>query len=163
MTTQRKSIYNFSTILLLMTAIAIFSGCAYRDARKTPPRTARDGEPRVYNMEVTAYCPCGICCGWERNWWGRPVYSSGPQKGQRKRVGITASGTRARPGVIAADTDIFPFGTVMYVPGYGYGVVEDRGGAIRGHRIDLFYRTHDQALEWGRQNKRVKVWTPSRR
>ena len=48
----------------------------------------------------------------------------------------------------------------MYVPGYGYGVVEDRGGAIRGRRIDLFYRKHSEALQWGRQTKRVQVWLP---
>ena len=95
--------------------------------------------PRVVRMEVTAYCPCGQCCGWERGRWGRPVFSSGPQRGQPKRVGITASGTRARPGTLAADTSLYPFGTIMYVPGYGYGRVEDRGGAIRGQRLDVFF------------------------
>ncbi len=88
------------------------------------------------------------------------MYSYGPQKGQRKEVGITASGARVRPGTIAADTRLFPFGTIMYVPGYGYGIVEDRGGAIRGHKIDLYFRTHQQALEWGRQHKQVRVWLP---
>lgn len=111
-------------------------------------------------MEVTAYCPCGTCCGWERGRWGRPVFSSGPQRGQRKRVGITASGSRARPGTLAADTSLYPFGTIMYVPGYGYGRVEDRGGAIRGQRLDVFFRRHQQALEWGRQPLDVQVWTP---
>ena len=36
-------------------------------------------------------------------------------------------GRRARLGTIAADTRRYPFGTIMYVPGYGYGRVEDRG------------------------------------
>ena len=123
------------------------------------PRERRD-KPRIETMEVTAYCPCGSCCGWHRDWLFRPVVSSGPQKGERKRVGITASGTRARPGTIAADTRLYPFGTILYVPGYGYGRVEDRGGAIRGQRLDLFFRSHASALEWGRQTLEIKVWLP---
>ena len=82
-------------------------------------------------------------------------------KGQRKEVGVTASGSRATPGTIAADTRIFPFGTIMHVPGYGYGRVEDRGGAIKGHKIDLYYHDHNDALKWGRQHIVVDVWLPS--
>ena len=140
--------------------VCVGSGCGLRDPRRSPPRRVSAAAAQVHQLEVTAYCPCGACCGWERNWWGRPVYSYGPNRGQRKEVGRTASGTRARLGTIAADTRLFPFGTIMYVPGYGYGVVEDRGGAIRGNKIDLYYRTHQQALEWGRQQLAVRVWLP---
>jgi len=49
----------------------------------------------------------------------------------------------------------------MYVDGYGYGRVEDRGGMIKGNHIDLFFRTHAQARKWGKQRKKVKVWLPS--
>lgn len=74
-------------------------------------------------------------------------------------MGVTASGTKAKKGTIAADTRYFPFGTVMFVPGYGVGKVEDRGGAIQGAaRIDLFFKTHQQALEWGRRRLKVQVW-----
>ena len=39
----------------------------------------------------------------------------------------------------------------MLIPGYGKGIVEDRGSAIKGpERIDLFYDSHDDALAWGR-------------
>lgn len=109
-------------------------------------------------MQTTGYCPCQKCCNWKRTWWGRPVYASGPLEGEPKEVGVTASGAEARHGTIAADTDRFPFGTVMYIPGYGYGRVEDRGEAIKGNRIDLFFDDHDEALQWGRKTKRVKVW-----
>ncbi len=145
---------------LLLVLATMLAGCSWRDPRRSPPRRLAASAAQVQRLEVTAYCPCGSCCGWERNWWGRPVYSYGPQKGQRKQIGLTASGTRARLGTIAADTRIYPFGTVMYVPGYGYGVVEDRGGAIRGQKIDLFFRTHQQALEWGRQHKDIRIWLP---
>ncbi len=73
-------------------------------------------------------------------------------------IGLTASGTKAKVGTIAADTSLYPFGTIVYVPGYGYGRVEDRGGAIKGQRMDLFFESHDDALQWGRQTKRVRIW-----
>ena len=109
-------------------------------------------------LTTTAYCDCGKCCGWKRNWYGRPVVAGGPMKGHPKKVGLTASGSKARQGTIAADTSFFPFGTVMYIEGYGYGRVEDRGGAIKGDRLDLFFETHKRALEWGRRTVPVMIW-----
>jgi 3D (Asp-Asp-Asp) domain-containing protein len=112
------------------------------------------------NLVTTGYCKCGKCCGWERTWYGKPVNSAGAKKGRKKLVGVTARGTRARRGTIAADTQVFPFDTVMYIPGYGYGIVEDRGGAIKGYHVDLFFSAHRKAMEWGRRVKRVKIWVP---
>jgi 3D (Asp-Asp-Asp) domain-containing protein len=113
---------------------------------------------RPVRMVVTAYCPCGACCSWERNWLFRPVVSSGPDRGRPKAVGVAADGSRAGRGTIAADTRYYPFGTGMTVPGYGYGVVHDRGGAITGPaRIDLFFSSHRQALRWGRKTLTVYV------
>ncbi len=104
-------------------------------------------------MVVTAYCPCGKCCAWKRSIWSCwlvPVHSSGPFKGKRKKVGITADGTRAKKGVIAADISKYPYGTRMYVPGYGWGEVHDRGREMQGNRIDVFFEDHDDALKWGK-------------
>ena len=62
------------------------------------------------------------------------------------------------PGTIAADTKYYPFGTIMYIPGYGKGVVEDRGSAIKGpKRIDVFFDSHRRAQKWGRQKLKVKI------
>ena len=61
-------------------------------------------------------------------------------------------------GTIAADTDYYPFGTEVYVPGYGWGIVEDRGGAIRGpERMDLFFKSHKRALRWGRERVGARI------
>ncbi len=63
-----------------------------------------------------------------------------------------------KDGTIAADTRYHPFGTRMHVPGYGWGVVEDRGGAIKGrNRIDLYFNSHNKALDWGRRTVKVKI------
>lgn len=131
------------------------SGCA------STPRPPRGEKPIVREMEVTGYCKCQKCCGWRRTWYGKPVVASGASEGKRKKVGQTAAGTKAKPGTIAADTKRYPFGTIMYIPGYGYGRVEDRGSAIKGEKIDLFFKSHQQALEWGRQRCNVKIWSGS--
>ena len=117
-------------------------------------------EARSICMEVTGYCDCGLCCGWRRNWFGMPVYSSGPLAGVKKEIGMTAIGARAIRGTIAADTSVLPFYTIVNVPGYGYGRVEDRGGDIRGNRLDLFFPSHREAQKWGRKKIWVTVWTP---
>lgn len=148
---------------IALLAVLVLSGCMLlRTGWGGSMRPPAHVPGRDYAMEITGYCPCGECCNWHRNWLFTPVVASGPHKGDRKKVGMTASGTKARPGTIAADTSIFPFGTIMYIPGYGYGRVEDRGGDIKGYHLDLFFRDHDDALHWGRVRKYVKVWLPGR-
>jgi 3D domain len=64
-------------------------------------------------------------------------------------------------GTIAADTRYYPFGTRMYVPGYGWGTVEDRGSAIKGpNRLDLYFDNYDEAMNWGRRRVRVRIEKP---
>ncbi|WNR43559.1 3D domain-containing protein [Paenibacillus roseipurpureus] len=80
--------------------------------------------------------------------------------------GITYSGIKVKRddkalSTIAADTKIFPLGTVLFIPGYGYGVVADTGSAIKGKKIDLYFNTKDQVYkEWGK--KTVKVFVVKR-
>lgn len=145
----------FVQALMLLGLCLILGGC--RGIR--PPR---DGRPVVKSLLVTGYCKCGECCSWHRTWYGRAVCSNGPDKGKRKVVGMTASGSMARPGTIAADTSRYPFGTIMHVEGYGFGRVEDRGSQVKGAHIDLFFRTHQQAVEWGRKKMRVRIWFPDK-
>jgi 3D (Asp-Asp-Asp) domain-containing protein len=53
--------------------------------------------------------------------------------------GITATGVPVTRGVVAVDPSVIPLGTRLYIPGYGYGVAADTGGAVRGNVIDLGY------------------------
>ncbi|WP_134682518.1 3D domain-containing protein [Brevibacillus migulae] len=75
--------------------------------------------------------------------------------------GVTYSGVKVRRGeysTIAADLRVFPLGTVLYIPGYGYGVVADKGGAIRGNKIDLYFPTkQDVYNQWGKKTLDVFV------
>src|SRR5690606_22559010 len=74
--------------------------------------------------------------------------------------GITYSGVRVKRDLystVAADLDIFPIGTILFIPGYGYGVVADKGGAIKGNRLDLYFETVDDVYKnWGK--KKVEVY-----
>ncbi|MCM8542990.1 MAG: 3D domain-containing protein [Lentisphaeraceae bacterium] len=113
-------------------------------------------------MTVTAYCPCATCCGWKVNRYGNPVFNYGSKRGYRKKVGYTSKGTRADIGTIAADSRSIPYGTKLYVQGYGFGVVEDTGGALKGNHIDIFFNSHSQAMRWGVKSMKVAVWAPEK-
>ena len=97
--------------------------------------TEREYELVTFNC--TAYCPCSICCGQWAN-------------------GITASGSTATAGRTIAASKTYAFGTEIEINGIVY-VVEDRGGAIKGNNIDIFFDTHAEALQFGRQQLEGKV------
>ncbi|MFI4916836.1 MAG: 3D domain-containing protein [Phycisphaerales bacterium JB060] len=63
--------------------------------------------------------------------------------------------------LVAADTDLLPFGTMLSIDGYSQGRVVpvlDRGGAIKGNRLDLLFPSHQAALEWGVRTLDVVIW-----
>ena len=102
-------------------------------------------------FEITAYCNCTKCVGiWsphhERNRYNGDFESR------------TASGTIPTAGrTIAADVNILPFGTQIYIQGLGVRVVEDTGSAVVGKVLDLFKECHTNALQWGRRNREVWI------
>jgi 3D (Asp-Asp-Asp) domain-containing protein len=103
-------------------------------------RSAKPSAPaaRTIRMLVTAYCPCKKCCG-------------------PNAQGITASGKHVSHNggrFVAADKSVLKLGTKLIVPGYaGETAVEvlDTGSAIKGNRLDVYYPSHQTALEWGKQ------------
>ena len=102
----------------------------------------QSGGWQIIRMRVTAYCPCPKCCG---------KYSGGP----------TACGHKILPAdvFVAADKK-YCFGTEVIVPGYSNEEpvkVLDRGGAIQGDRLDVFFNSHEEALEWGVKYLDIKV------
>lgn len=80
---------------------------------------------------LTAYCPCEICCGQWSN-------TENP---------VTASGNPAVEGVTIAAPSEFAFGTELVIDGHTY-VVQDRGGAITGNHLDVYFSTHEKALNF---------------
>jgi 3D (Asp-Asp-Asp) domain-containing protein len=113
-----------------------------KQQNNTEPNSENSNKWRIVRMKVTGYCPCSKCCG---------EYADG----------ITASGHKIRPGdtFVAADKR-YSFGTEMVIEGYSNSQtvkVLDRGGAIRGNKLDAFFHTHQEALEWGVKHVDVKV------
>lgn len=91
------------------------------------PRTAAV-PTNATTYKITAYCSCAKCCG--------------------KTTGRTASGTQATAGRTVAAPANFAFGTKLNIGGQIY-TVEDRGGAIKGNKIDIYVNSHAAALQWG--------------
>lgn len=76
----------------------------------------------------------------------------------------TASGARARVGLIAVDPRVIPLGTRMYITSldgkswvYGYAVAADTGGAIKGNKIDLYFNTVKECNQFGRRKAKVYI------
>lgn len=101
----------------------------------------QDGEPWLVSLgkfTITAYCPCAACCG--------------------KTDGITASGTKAAEGrTIAVDPNLIPYGTELVINGNTY-IAEDTGGSVKGRKLDIFFNSHLEALEWGVQEHEVFIY-----
>ncbi|MCJ7690823.1 MAG: 3D domain-containing protein, partial [Clostridiaceae bacterium] len=72
-------------------------------------------------------------------------------------TGATATRNTSGFSTVAVDPRVIPLGTKMYIEGYGYGIAEDVGGAIKGNRIDLFYNTRSESMNWGSRNVNVYV------
>ncbi|HRP63645.1 MAG TPA: 3D domain-containing protein [Phycisphaerales bacterium] len=108
-----------------------------------------DGRPirpaRTMTMLVTAYSPDERSCGK----WADGITASG--------YSVWTNGMK----MVAADTSILPFGSLVSIPGYDGGSVVpvlDRGGKIKGNRLDVLYPTHERALKWGAQRLEVTIW-----
>ncbi|WP_071460555.1 3D domain-containing protein [Bacillus massilinigeriensis] len=88
------------------------------------------------------------------------VESTGKHPGH-PGYGITYSGVKVKRDLystIAADLSVYPIGTILFIPGYGYGVVADKGGAIKGNKIDLYYETVDDVYQqWGKKTVEASI------
>ena len=69
--------------------------------------------------------------------------------------GITAIGRPAGHGIVAVDPSVIPLGTRLFIPGYGFAIAGDTGGAIVGHRIDLGFDSYSDAMRFGRREVTV--------
>ncbi|MEM9066657.1 MAG: 3D domain-containing protein [Planctomycetota bacterium] len=96
-------------------------------------------------MKVTAYSPDHRSCG---------IHADG-------QTATLHSVFTNDMKLVAADTRVLPFGSMITVPGYDSDrivPVLDRGGAIKGNRLDLLFPTHKAALQWGVKTIPITVW-----
>lgn len=104
--------------------------------KKQTPSQIKEKNQTLYNVKVTAYAPLdnksGICAD------NNPT--------------ITATGTYPTLGVCAVNPAKIPYGSLLYIPGYGYAIAQDTGAAIRnysGIAIDVVMETYEDAIKWG--------------
>lgn len=103
--------------------------------------------PIITTLNTSAYCSCEICCG--------------------KTDGKTASGKMATAWHTVAAGDDYPIGTIIYIPALvdkpngGWFVVEDRGGAISNEKLDVFFNTHEEAIQFGRKSLEAYIYIPN--
>lgn len=96
-------------------------------------------DKRTMEVTVSAYCPEKCCCG---KW----------------SDGKTATGSDAYTKGVAVDPKVIPYGSIVYVPEYGAALADDCGGAIKGDKIDVRFRTHREAIEWGKRRKHITIF-----
>ena len=138
-----STVISRSILLIAIIAMICFAfGCSIKNASGNEADKLSGPGWHTVKMRVTAYCPCPKCCG---------KYSDG----------VTANGHVISQGdrFVAADRR-FAFDTEMVIPGYNNSKtvkVYDRGGAIKGNRLDVFFNTHAEALQWGIQYLDVKI------
>ena len=116
------------------------------DEEDKTTEVSRDGEKYIpIRAIVTAYAPydnkSGMCND------GTPD--------------TTATNTKPKRGTIAADPKRIPYGTKLYIPEYGYGIVEDTGSALRKDkdniRIDVYMDTYEEAINWGKKEMTIYI------
>lgn len=92
-------------------------------------------------FRLTAYCSCEECCGiWAEC---RPVDEDGNE------IVIGDSGEVLEAGKsIAVDPEVIPYGTRVYIYGHEY-IAQDCGEAIKGNRIDIYFESHEETVEFG--------------
>ena len=140
MTMREKATYILLGVIAgLISAVVIFlqSADPVSINFSSPSSEVASDLSATFTMNVSAYCAGECCCG---KW----------------ADGFTASGVPAVGRICAAPPE-YPFGTVFEVEGYGEWVVQDRGGAIKGNKLDLLFPTHQAALEFGRKNLKVRI------
>jgi resuscitation-promoting factor RpfB len=71
---------------------------------------------------------------------------------------ITSTGQVLKKGIIAVNPNYIPYGTVLYVPGYGFGVAADTG-RLSARMIDLGY-TDEDYVSWHHNVTVYFVWPP---
>lgn len=105
---------------------------------------------QVFQAKVTAYCSCPKCCGvWSKDHPSR----QGTDYEQH-----TTSGTIPVAGrTVAVDPDIIPLGSKILINDHEY-IAEDTGSGVKGNHIDIYFDSHEEALEWGVRTLEVQVF-----
>ncbi|MGG4142117.1 3D domain-containing protein [Paenibacillus algorifonticola] len=177
------SFFHYKKMLLAIAALVLLSICITTFLDKKPDQAAltqpvpaivapeaalktgiaeiaKDKQVKTVKQQLTPQKPAYDKVKVVATGYTAGVESTGKRPGHPS-YGITYSGVKVRRDMvstIAADPKLFPIGSLLYIPGYGYGVVADTGSAIKGSRIDLYFETTaDVFKQWGKRTVEVEV------
>jgi len=105
---------------------------------------------------IAAIQPAGMTLVGEWSLTATAYYAFGSGGNDINGNGITATGLRARKGIVAVDPRIIPLGTKLFIPGYGEALAADTGGWIKNDRIDLCFESLEECFRFGR--RKIKVY-----
>ena len=105
---------------------------------------------------IAAIQPAGMTLVGEWSLTATAYYAFGSGGNDINGNGITATGLRARKGIVAVDPRVIPLGTKLFIPGYGEALAADTGGWIKNDRIDLCFESLEEAFRFGR--RKIKVY-----
>jgi 3D (Asp-Asp-Asp) domain-containing protein len=71
---------------------------------------------------------------------------------------LCATGVWPKVGSVAVDPVVVPLGSKLHIPGYGPGIAHDTGADIQGYRLDIFFDTYEEAINYGRKTKKVRIY-----
>ncbi len=150
-------------IMLLITKLSVFCGA---DVNRNIFLKKHEKKPEIINVFVPKRTIRGVeCTTYYAPIKGQSDYALGSYKKDVRMNGKgveTSSGTKPEIGTIAADPAHYRRGTILIVPEYGIGIVEDTGFAIRGKKhVDLFMGKGEKGLKsarkWGTKRLNIRV------
>lgn len=72
--------------------------------------------------------------------------------------GTMYNGEYVHKGAISVDPKVIPLGTKGYIEGIGEVIAQDTGGAIKGNKVDIWMPTYEEAMKFGRQKLKLRIY-----
>ena len=135
-----KSLNNLKTNTIKIKQVLNVSADAATTTTKEEQKSEAEEQKAVKTFKVTATAFTANCKGCS---------------------GVTSTGFNLKKNpnakIIAVDPKVIPLGTKVWVEGYGEAIAADKGGSIKGNKIDVFMSSTKKAYSWGRRTVTVKI------
>lgn len=157
-TRARIRLIKIQWLLILALIVALIISFVTRPSASVPdepessPVRVEAPEPELIELgefKTTAYCTCVKCCG---IWSAEHPSRVGTDYVQRTKSGTIPTADRT----VSVDPNVIPLGTVLIIDGHEY-IAEDTGSAVKGNVIDIYFDSHERAVEYGVQMKTIYI------
>ncbi|HEY2931378.1 MAG TPA: 3D domain-containing protein [Acidobacteriota bacterium] len=156
-TNERDHVWIFASALFAL-FLMVFSGLTIHYTSGQPQLAGLQAKPLEAEEVLISDLPAEI---------PRPLFDHEFMATAYSDYGITASGVLVSTGIIAADPNVLPMGSIIEIDAGKYSgiyTVMDTGAAVKGEKIDIFIPDYDEALRFGSRKVAVKIlrrgWNP---